>query len=165
MTKATTAEKRRTPAVWIGTVGGAGYFPVLPGTVGSAVGVGIVVALDAIPFGTTGRDAALIGAAVLIFFIGVWAAGESEKFFGRTDPGHVVIDEVVGQMVTFLLVPHASWKLLLTGLVLFRVFDVTKPFPAGRAERLPGGWGIMIDDLLAGVYALVALAFLGYILR
>jgi len=165
VTKATTAEKRSTPAVWIGTVGGAGYFPVLPGTVGSAVGVGIVAALDAIPFGTTGRDAALIGAAVLIFFVGVWAAGESEKFFGRTDPGHVVIDEVVGQMVTFLLVPDASWKLLLAGFVLFRAFDVTKPFPAGRAERLPGGWGIMIDDLLAGVYALVALAFLSYILR
>jgi phosphatidylglycerophosphatase A len=109
--------------------------------------------------------AALIGAAVLIFFVGVWAAGESEKFFGRTDPGHVVIDEVVGQMLTFLLVPHASWKLLLAGLGLFRFFDVTKPFPAGRAERLPGGWGIMIDDLLAGVYALVALAFLVYIIR
>ena len=151
--------------MWVATVAGAGYFPVLPGTVGSAVGVGIVAALDAIPFATAGRDAALIGAAVLIFFVGVWAAGESEKFFGRTDPGHVVIDEVVGQMLTFLLVPHASWKLLLAGLGLFRVFDVTKPFPAGRAERLPGGWGIMIDDLLAGVYALVALAFLVYIIR
>lgn len=151
--------------MWVATVAGAGYFPVLPGTVGSAVGVGIVAALDAIPFATAGRDAALIGAAVLIFFVGVWAAGESEKFFGRTDPGHVVIDEVVGQMLTFLLVPHASWKLLLAGLGLFRFFDVTKPFPAGRAERLPGGWGIMIDDLLAGVYALVALAFLVYIIR
>jgi len=163
--KATTVEKRSTAAVWVATVAGAGYFPVLPGTVGSAVGVGIVAALDAIPFATAWRDAALIGAAVLIFFVGVWAAGESEKFFGRTDPGHVVIDEVVGQMLTFLLVPHASWKLLLAGLGLFRVFDVTKPFPAGRAERLPGGWGIMIDDLLAGVYALVALAFLVYIIR
>ena len=165
MTKATTVEKRSTPAVWIASVAGAGYFPVLPGTVGSAVGVGIVAALDAIPFGTNGRDAALIGAATLIFFVGVWAAGESEKFFARTDPSHVVIDEVVGQMVTFLLVPHASWKLLLAGLGLFRILDVTKPFPAGRAERLPGGWGIMVDDLLAGVYALAALAFLGYLLR
>ncbi|HET9179888.1 MAG TPA: phosphatidylglycerophosphatase A [Terriglobia bacterium] len=165
MTKATTVEKRSRPAVWIATVAGAGYFPVLPGTVGSAVGVGIIAALDAAPFGTKWRDAALIGAATLIFFVGVWAAGESEKFFGCTDPSHVVIDEVVGQMVTFLLVPHASWKWLLAGLCLFRIFDITKPFPAGRAERLPGGWGIMLDDLLAGAYALVALALLGYIIR
>jgi phosphatidylglycerophosphatase A len=77
----------------------------------------------------------------------------------------VVIDEVAGQMVAFLLVPHASWKLLLAGFALFRFFDVTKPFPAGRAERLPGGWGIMVDDVIAGAYALGALAFLGYIIR
>ncbi|HEX5411951.1 MAG TPA: phosphatidylglycerophosphatase A [Terriglobia bacterium] len=165
MTKAMAVEKRSTPAVWVATIAGTGYFPVLPGTVGSALGVGVVAALDAIPFGTTGRDAALIGAATLIFFVGVWAAGETEKFFAHTDPSHVVIDEVVGQMLAFLLVPHASWKVLLGGLALFRLFDITKPFPAGRAERLPGGWGIMIDDVLAGVYALGALAFLGYILR
>lgn len=165
MTKAMTIEKRSTPAVCVATVAGVGYFPVLPGTVGSIVGVGIVAALDAIPFATTGRDITLILAAMLIFLVGVWAAGQSEKIFGRTDPSLVVIDEVVGQMVTFLLVPHASWKLLLAGLGLFRFFDIIKPFPVGRAERLPGGWGIMLDDVLAGVYALGALSFLGYILR
>jgi phosphatidylglycerophosphatase A len=158
-------EKRRTPAVWIASVAGAGYFPVAPGTVGSAVSVGMVAALDALPLTRTGRHALLILAALLIFSVGVWAAGQSETFFGRTDPRHVVIDEVVGQMVTFLMVPHASWKLLVAGFVLFRIFDVTKPFPAGRAERLPGGWGIMVDDVVAGVYALGALALLGYMIR
>ncbi|HET7100692.1 MAG TPA: phosphatidylglycerophosphatase A [Terriglobia bacterium] len=159
------AERRRTLPVWVATVAGAGYFPVAPGTVGSAVAVVLVAALDAIPLTYAGHVALLALLVALIFFPGVWAAGQSEKFFGRTDPGHVVIDEVAGQMVAFLLVPHASWKLLLAGFVLFRLFDVTKPFPAGRAERLPGGWGIMLDDVVAGVYALGALAFLGYIIR
>ena len=117
------------------------------------------------PLTTEGRDALLVLVALLIFFLGVWAGGQSEKFFGRTDPRQVVIDEVVGQMVTFLLVPHASWKLLLAGFGLFRVFDVTKPFPISRAERLPGGWGIMVDDVIAGLYALGALALLGYIIK
>jgi phosphatidylglycerophosphatase A len=159
------AERRRTLAVWVATVAGAGYFPVAPGTVGSAVAVLLVAVLDTIPLTRVGHVALLALLVALIFFLGVWAAGQSEKFFGRTDPGHVVIDEVAGQMVAFLLVPHASWKLLLAGFALFRFFDVTKLFPAGRAERLPGGWGIMVDDVIAGAYALGALAFLGYIIR
>lgn len=158
------AEKRRTPAVWIATVAGAGYFPVAPGTAGSAAGVGVVAAFNAIPFAHAWRNALLCLAAGLIFSLGVWAAGQSEKFFGRTDPGHVVIDEVVGQMVTFLLASHLSWKFLLAGFVFFRLFDVTKPFPARRAERLPGGWGIMVDDVIAGAYAMGALAALGHII-
>lgn len=158
-------ERRRPLPVWVATVAGAGFFPILPGTVGSAVAVLLVAALDAMPLTSAGRDALLALLIVLIFFLGVWAAGESEKIFGRTDPSHVVIDEIVGQMVAFLLVPHATWKVLLAGFVLFRIFDISKPFPAGRAERLPGGWGIMVDDVIAGAYALGALAFLGYIIR
>jgi phosphatidylglycerophosphatase A len=161
----TAAENRRTPAVWIATVAGAGYFPGAPGTIGSAVGVGVVAALDTIPIAQAWRNALLCLAAVVIFFLGVWAAGLSEKFFGRTDPGHVVIDEVAGQMIAFLLSPHASWKFLLAGFGLFRLFDVTKPFPARGAERLAGGWGIMVDDVIAGAYTMGALALLGYIIR
>jgi phosphatidylglycerophosphatase A len=158
-------EGRRTLPVWVATVAGVGYFPVVPGTAGSAVGVVLVAALDAIQISTAWRFVLQALMIIIIFFLGVWSAGQSEKFFGRTDPGHVVIDEVAGQMVAFLLLPHASWKLLLAGFVLFRVFDISKPFPAGRAERLPGGWGIMVDDIVAGIYALGALAFLGYIVR
>ena len=159
------AAERRTLPVWVATVAGAGYFPVAPGTVGSAVGVVLVAGLNEVPLTHAGRDLFLALLVALVFFLGVWAAGQSERFFGRTDPGHVVIDEVAGQMATFLLVPHASWKLLLAGFALFRFFDISKPFPADRAERLPGGWGIMLDDVIAGVYALAALAFLGYIIR
>ena len=165
MKTGTTSEKRRTLPVWIATVAGAGYFPVAPGTVGSAVGIGLVAALQTVPFSKAGYAALLIAAIVIIFFLGVWAAGQSEKFFGRTDPRHVVVDEVAGQMMAFLLAPHATWKILLLGFGLFRLIDVTKPFPAGRAERLPGGWGIMVDDMIAGSYALVALVLLGYIIR
>jgi phosphatidylglycerophosphatase A len=161
----TVAEKRRSPAVWIGTVAGAGYFPFAPGTVGSVVGLGLVAAFDTIPFARTGRTALLGLGAGALFALGVWSAGLSEKFFGRTDPGHVVIDEVVGQMVTFLLRPDASWKLLLAGFGLFRLFDIIKPFPARRAERLRAGWGIMVDDLVAGVYAMVIVTLLGYVVR
>jgi phosphatidylglycerophosphatase A len=159
------SEKKRTLAVWVATVAGAGYFPVAPGTVGSAVSVGLVAALDAVCFGNAWRNVLLVLAVLVIFFLGVWAATRSEKFFDKIDPRYVVIDEVAGQMVAFLLVPHASWKLLLGGFLLFRVFDITKPFPAGRAERLPGGWGIMVDDVIAGAYAMGALAILSYIIR
>ena len=158
------AERRRPLPVWVATVAGVGDFPVAPGTVGSAVAVILVAALDTIPLTPAGHFALLALLVALIFFLGVWAAGQSEKFFGRTDPRSVVIDEVAGQMVAFLLFPQASWKLLLAGFALFRIFDISKPFPAGRAERLPGGWGIMVDDVIAGVYALGTLVLLGYII-
>ena len=161
----TISEKKGTLAVWVATVCGAGYFPIAPGTVGSAVSVALVAALDALSFSNAWRATLLVLAVLVIFFLGVWAAGQSEKFFDRTDPRYVVIDEVAGQMVAFLLVPHASWKLLLCGFFLFRIFDITKPFPAGRAERLPGGWGIMVDDVIAGGYAMGALVFLSYLIR
>jgi phosphatidylglycerophosphatase A len=158
-------EKRAGAAVWIATCGGVGYFPVAPGTAGSAVGVVLVVALGRLPVGPAWRLVPLGAAAVVVFFLGVWSAGHAERFFNRVDPRFVVIDEVAGQMITFLARPDASWKWLLAGFVLFRLFDVLKPFPAGRAERLPGGWGIMTDDVVAGGYALVALLVLEIFLR
>ena len=163
--KKTVAEKRRPLAVWIATVGGAGYFPYAPGTVGSAVGLALVAALDAIPVARAYGAALLALAAGTLFAAGVWSAGRSEKFFGRKDPGHVVIDEVVGQMAVFLLHPYAPWKLLLVGFGLFRLFDILKPFPARRAERLTAGWGIMVDDVVAGLYALAVVALLAQLVR
>jgi len=158
-------ERRAGAAVWIATCGGVGYFPVAPGTAGSVVGVVLVAALGRLPVETPWLSVLLGGAAVGVFILGVWAASQAESFFGRTDPRQVVIDEVAGQMITFLANPAASWKWLLAGFVLFRVFDVLKPFPAGRAERLPGGWGIMLDDVVAGGYGLVTLLVLGMFLR
>lgn len=151
------AEAHRDAAVWIATCGGVGYFPVAPGTAGSAVGIILVAVLGRVVPGRGWSWVLLAAAAVSIFLVGAWAAGRAERFFGRTDPGHVVIDEVAGQLITFLARPEASWKWLLAGFILFRFFDVIKPFPARRAERLPGGWGIMTDDVLAGLYSLAAL--------
>lgn len=107
----------------------------------------------------------LAAVSLVLFVVGVWAAGEAEKYFGRTDPGQVVIDEVVGQMLTVLLIPHATWKWLLGGFLLFRAFDIVKPFPARQAERIPRGWGIMVDDVIAGLYGLAVLTVIGLVHR
>lgn len=158
-------ERRAGPAIWIATAGGAGYFPIAPGTAGSLVGVAIVVGLAQLPLHPGATIAVLAAASLAIFALGVWAAGEAETYFGRTDPGQVVVDEVVGQMLTFLLLPHATWKWLVGGFLLFRAFDIIKPFPARQAERIPRGWGIMIDDVVAGLYGLAVLAVIGLIKR
>ena len=91
-------------------------------------------------------------AVALICAIGVWAANRVEADSKIVDPSFVVIDEVAGQLITLFLIPF-SWIYLLAGFLLFRAFDILKPFPARRAEELPGGWGIMLDDIFAGIYA------------
>jgi phosphatidylglycerophosphatase A len=146
-------------------VGGAGYFPIAPGTAGSLVGVAVVAGLVRLPLPRLASIALLGTIGLGIFALGVWAAGEAEIFFGRTDPGQVVVDEVVGQMVTFLLIPHATWKWWVGGFILFRAFDIVKPFPARQAERIPRGWGIMLDDVVAGGYGMAVLAVIGLINR
>lgn len=133
--------------LFIATCGGAGYFPIAPGTVGTAVGVGVFLAVRAA--GHVGVETAAI---VVTLVSGAWAATVAEQALGRKDPGPVVIDEVLGLLVTMLFVP-ATPVAVLAGFLLFRVFDVIKPYPANRLERVPRGWGVMLDDLMAGVYA------------
>jgi phosphatidylglycerophosphatase A len=123
------------------------------------------VGLGKLPLRGAAAIAALAAASLGLFAVGVWAAGEAEEFFGRTDPSQVVVDEVVGQMLTFLLLPHATWKWLVGGFLLFRAFDIVKPFPARQAERIPRGWGIMLDDVVAGVYSMAVLAVIGLVNR
>ena len=144
-------------AIWIATCGTAGYAPVASGTVGSIVGLGLVIGVAHLPLGSLGRGVALASLAIALFPAGVWSAGKAEQFFSRKDPGQVVIDEVVGQIVTFVAAPNFSWKWMLGGFALFRVFDIFKPPPARQMERLPAGWGIMMDDVVAGFYALLFL--------
>lgn len=163
--KGNAVKARPGAAVWIAMFGGAGAFPVAPGTAGSAAGVLIVWAVARIPV-SRWDVSAIIGAMVIVFSaLGVWAAGRAEKYFGRIDPGPVVIDEVVGQMITLLLRPDAPWKWLFAGFVLFRLFDTTKPFPARQAEHAPGGWGIMLDDVVAGCYALASFTLLWFLVK
>ncbi len=159
------SNRRPGPAVWIATVCGAGYFPIAPGTAGSAVGVLIVVALARLPLQRIALQGVILALAAILFALGVWSATEAEKFFGKTDPGSVVMDEVVGQMITLLARPQGSWKWLLGGFLLFRLFDIVKPPPARQAERLSGWWGIMVDDVFAGLYGLIVLVIIGFLVR
>jgi phosphatidylglycerophosphatase A len=97
--------------------------------------------------------------AIVATLIGIPAATRVARALGKKDPSHVVIDEVAGQMVAFIAVP-LNWHCLLAGLILFRTFDITKPFPIRRLERLPEGTGIMLDDIGAGLYALAIMQLL-----
>ena len=133
----------------VATVCGLGYAPVAPGTFGSAAGLLLWWLLPASP---------VVGAAaiVAIFIVGSWGGNVAERHFGRTDPGQVVIDEVMGMLITLFLNP-VGWMGALAGFFLFRVFDVIKPYPANRLEQLHGGVGVMADDAMAAVYANLAL--------
>jgi len=125
--------------------------PVAAGTFGSAMGLGLFWVLSTI----WGWPATVAG-AVLCTTIGLWSAGAAESYFGRDDPGPVVIDEIAGQLVTLLFLPPKI-PILVAGFLLFRVLDITKPYPAHRLEALPGASGIMADDLMVAVYANLAL--------
>ena len=157
--------RRPTLAVWVATFGGLGYFPVAPGSVGAAAGLAIVVLLSRLPIPAIWVSVWAGIAAAAIFALGVPSATGAERYFGRKDPGHVVIDEVVGQMVTLLAYPRAGWKGLLVAYLLFRAIDVIKPFPARRLEHLKDGWGIMLDDVAAGLWSLVAFGAVGHWLK
>ncbi|MBI4166713.1 MAG: phosphatidylglycerophosphatase A [Acidobacteria bacterium] len=159
------SDRVRGPAVWIATCAGVGYFPVAPGTAGSAVAIAITAGLAAVPQARFWLRVLLVLGAVAVVGIGVWAATRAEIYFGRIDPPQVVIDEVAGQFLTLAAAPNPSWKWLAASLVLFRVFDILKPFPARRAEKLSGGWGIMSDDLIAGAYGAAVVASVGYLIR
>ncbi len=133
------------------TVGPVGYAPLAPGTFGSAAGLALyaLVRLG----GSTLLD---VLAIALVFALGTWSGTLAEEHFGRTDPGAVVIDEVLGMLVTLLGIPVGIGGAV-AGFLLFRIADIIKPFPAGRFEALPGGLGIMADDGMAAVYANLAL--------
>jgi phosphatidylglycerophosphatase A len=98
-----------------------------------------------------------------VFAAGVWAATEAERFFGGIDPGPVVIDEVLGMLITLAFMP-VGIATAIAGFVLFRIFDVIKPYPANRFERLHGGFGVMADDAMAAVYANLVLRGVVYLL-
>jgi phosphatidylglycerophosphatase A len=137
-------------AVGIATVGGAGFSPFAPGTVASVL---TVLVLWLVPFSRAG----LIAFFVAVTVVGTWAAERAERLLGSKDPGAIVIDEVAGMTLSVLAFPLTG-PVLLAAFVLFRLFDVVKPPPAHASERLRGGIGVMIDDLIAGVYALGVLA-------
>jgi phosphatidylglycerophosphatase A len=143
-------------ALSIATCAGIGRVPFAPGTFGSIPGVILALGLHAL--GNPWIEAAVI---VLVGVVGVWAATEAEKAFALTDPGPVVIDEVLGMLVTVAFMPVSGLGMFI-GFLVFRVCDVIKPFPARSMEKLPGGWGVMGDDLLAGVWGLAIMHALAW---
>ncbi|MGV3519716.1 phosphatidylglycerophosphatase A family protein [Luteitalea sp.] len=141
----------------VATVLGIGYVPFAPGTFGSAAGLAVFAAVRA-----AGGPVVEAVTIVLVLLVGAWAATAAETHFGHIDPGPVVIDEVLGMLVTLAFLP-VSVTGALVGFVLFRVFDVIKPPPCNSLEALPGGWGVMSDDLMAGVYACVCVRLLAWL--
>ena len=129
---------------------GVGYLPLMPGTFGSLLGIAFFVLLARV-------SAAVVLITILIVtFVGIWAGTRTEELIGRKDPGRVVVDEVAGQLIAlFPLTFFASWSTaaVIVSFILFRFFDIVKPYPADRLQALDGGMGIMCDDLVAGVYA------------
>ena len=145
-------------AVFLATVAYCGYFPIAPGPAGSAAGLGVYLLVW-----WTRSPLLEAGLIIATFAAGTWAASHAERYFGGVDPGPVVIDEVLGMLMTLAFIP-AGWSAMLAGFVIFRVFDVIKPYPANRLEHLHGGLGIMADDAMAGVYANLVLRLLMWLL-
>jgi len=134
-------------ALFVCTFGYVGYFPIAPGTMGSAAGLVVYAALRLL------GASPMIDLAVVagLFAAGVWSGTLAERHFGGTDPGPGVIDEVVGMLVTLWALP-ATWAVIVVAFFVFRILDILKPWPANRFEALHGGLGMMADDVMAAVY-------------
>jgi phosphatidylglycerophosphatase A len=133
-------------AVWFG----CGHFPGAPGTAGTVGAIPLYLVLR--PHGPW----AIVIAAVIVTLVGTWAGGRVARRMGVHDPQIVCIDEVAGVLITWLGAPN-TWLGLIVGFVLFRLLDQFKPWPARAAEKLPDGWGIMLDDVFAGLWGLAIL--------
>jgi phosphatidylglycerophosphatase A len=142
---------KRTLAIVVATFGGAGFFPIASGTVGAAAALVLYAAVVLAGVASTALVSVQIAGSIALLFAGVWACTETEAIFGK-DGGEMVVDEALGMLVSVAFLPPTVATLALA-FVLFRVFDIVKPWPAGRCERMAGGWGVMLDDLVAGIYA------------
>ena len=131
-------------AHWIATCGPIGQIRIAPGSFGSLVAIPFI-------FLTSGNLNLFLLVLLALIFIGIWSSGVAAHDLGQQDPSNVVIDEVCGMMVSFLFIP-ISWQTLVAGFIGFRFFDIVKPFPVRRFERFPSGFGIVLDDLAAGIY-------------
>jgi phosphatidylglycerophosphatase A len=132
--------------LFVATCGYLGHAPVAPGTFGSAAGLLVFYAVR-----RTDSTVVELGAIALLFAVGIWSGTVAERHFGGVDPGPVVIDEVVGMLITLALLPVNATGALL-GFLIFRILDVVKPWPSAELEKLPGGVGVMADDGMAALY-------------
>ena len=137
--------------LFIATCGYLGYVPIAPGTFGSAAGLAAFYAVR-----STGSASVEVLAIVVLFAIGIWSGTVAEQHFSGVDPAPVVLDEVVGMLITLAFLP-VSVTGAIVGFIVFRVLDVVKPWPSARFERLPGGLGVMADDGMAALYGNLAM--------
>jgi phosphatidylglycerophosphatase A len=150
--------RRNSGAFLIATWFGCGYAPKAPGTAGSLAALLIAIALHYIlRYGGGSERATLLVLAAILLAPGIWSAGMVAKETGKTDPQMVVVDEVIGQWITLAGAATFNWKTWLAAFLLFRLLDVWKPAPARQLESLPGGWGIVADDVMAGLYGALAI--------
>jgi len=171
--------KTKTPSDYFAlamTTFGVGYLPLMPGTFGSIVGVAIYLLFWSVETHlglhflnqgwNTEQITAWFHAVNLIIFLvfcllGVWASGRATRLFQNKDPQKVVVDEVMGQLLVFMFIPFAvHWFYVVAGFLLFRLFDIWKPYPIDSLQNLPAGIGVCADDILAGVYGGTCLALL-----
>ena len=157
-TKPSTREIIKKPAVLLACGLGSGLIPKAPGTFGTIAAIPLYLLMQPLP---------LLNYLILtfaFFVVGIWLSAEAIKVFKRDDPSEVVWDEVVGLLVTMIAAPAGLlWVLL--GFVLFRIFDIWKPWPVSLADKkLHGGLGIMLDDVIAGIYALIVLQVIAFII-
>ena len=154
------------------TTCGVGYIPGAPGTYGSIIGVGIYLSVESFlnylrrldpkfyPDLLEPSTSAVIAISMAVFcLVGIWASRRSIPLLGNDDPSQAVADEVMGQLIVFLFVPFGiGWPFIVAGFLLFRLFDIWKPYPIDNLQILPGGIGVCADDIVAGVYAGVCLS-------
>lgn len=136
----------------------SGRSPFAPGTAGSVVGVLLYLLLADVAF------AWYLLACLLIIGLAIWAADEAEKLLGKKDAPSIVIDEIAGYLVSMILLP-SGWGFIIAGFVLFRVFDIIKPFPLRKVQDLHGGPGIVLDDIGAGIYTNIVLQVVFYFIK
>lgn len=172
-------QKDKTPLDYIAlavTTFGVGYIPLAPGTWGSAVGVLIYVLFEwfavkiGLYFSGSGWQESQINAwnhaIIMILFLafcllGIWASTRATRLFKNKDPQQAVVDEVIGQLIVFLFIPFTTnWIFIVVGFLLFRLFDIWKPYPIDSLQNLPVGIGVCADDILAGVYGGTCLALI-----
>jgi phosphatidylglycerophosphatase A len=150
---------RRNPGAFlIATWFGSGYAPVAPGTAGSLAAIVIAIVLHyGVGYGATYERATLLLATAILLAPGIWSASVVARETNKPDPQIVVVDEVIGQWITLAGASTFNWKTWLAAFMLFRLLDMWKPAPARQLESLQGGWGIVADDVMAGLYGALAI--------
>lgn len=158
------------------TTFGVGYLPLMPGTYGSIVGIGIYLLVRQFEIGggiylsqlnwqieqiNAWQHVVNLVVFLLFCLLGIWAANRATQLFKNKDPQQAIVDEIIGQLIVFLFVPFAiGWQFVLAGFLLFRLFDIWKPYPIDSLQNLPTGIGVCADDILAGVYGGICLALI-----